>query len=156
MNTNEQQQTGCTGSVERDASCNGEASEKAGNGSFGEAVSQPVDVLAVMDDERTILTGRLRTAERDLAREERVRKGHRNAGCGAEAMARCDEDVATALARATHLGKQLIAHDAARAAVAELIDAAAYALRTRDDAGALSDTAEYILRAALASCGVAP
>ena len=35
-------------------------------------------------------------------------------------------------------------------AFAELIDAASYALNTRDDAGALSDTAEHNLRAALA------
>jgi len=41
---------------------------------------------------------------------------------------------------------------AASNAVAELIDAAKYALRTRDDAGALSDTAEHNLRAALANC----
>lgn len=41
----------------------------------------------------------------------------------------------------------------ADAAVAELIDAVAYALRTRDEAGALSDTAEHNLRAALADCG---
>lgn len=41
----------------------------------------------------------------------------------------------------------------ARAAVAELIDAAAYALRTRDEAGALSETAEHNLREALADCG---
>lgn len=39
---------------------------------------------------------------------------------------------------------------AALALMAELIDAVEYALRTRDEAGALSDTAEHNLRAALA------
>jgi hypothetical protein len=33
--------------------------------------------------------------------------------------------------------------------VAELVDAVRYALRTRDDAGSLSDTAEHNLRVAL-------
>jgi hypothetical protein len=44
----------------------------------------------------------------------------------------------------------------ARAAVAELLGAAAYALRHRDDAGALSDTAEHNLTEAIRGCGVAP
>lgn len=43
-----------------------------------------------------------------------------------------------------------------RAQVLELADAAAYALRTRDDAGALSDTAEHNLREALADLGRVP
>lgn len=45
---------------------------------------------------------------------------------------------------------ELTTRRARDAEVAELVDAAAFALRTRDDAGALGDTAEFNLRAALA------
>lgn len=38
------------------------------------------------------------------------------------------------------------------AALRELVDAAAYALRTRDESGALSSTAEHNLTEALAAC----
>ena len=49
--------------------------------------------------------------------------------------------------------QRLIDAAIARDAVMELVDAAAYAMRTRDDSGNLSDTGEYNLRAALVPFG---
>lgn len=70
-----------------------------------------------------------------------------------DVLAVLDRMVASVGARADrNRDADLAAAHEARAAVAELIDAAKYALGTRDDAGALGDTAEHNLRAALALC----
>lgn len=98
---------------------------------------EAVDVLAVLDAAITVTSARLTEKRREFDRTVlRGKEPH--------------EMLVIKIERAEYIRAQL--RDA-RDAVAELLDAAAYALRTRDEAGALTSTADYNLHAALALIG---